>query len=82
MPAFNSEDTIESSIESVVCQEFENWELIIVNDKSRDKTVSIIKRYVSQDERIRLINLDSNLGVSNARNKGIEDAKGNYIAFS
>lgn len=80
MPAYNAEKTIKLSIESVLKQTFLDWELIIVDDGSKDKTVSAIKEYLN-DSRIKLIINDKNMGVSKTRNRAIESSIYNYIAF-
>lgn len=81
MPAYNAEQYIEESIKSVLNQTYFFWELLIVNDCSKDRTVDIIKKYTTQDQRIRLIQLKINSGVAKARNEGIGAARGRYIAF-
>ena len=78
MPAYNAQKYIKESIDSVLNQSFENFELIIINDGSKDNTEHIIKEY--QDQRIVLIS-QKNGGVSNARNAGLKLAKGKYITF-
>lgn len=80
MPAYNVEDFIASSILSVIHQSFTDWELIIVNDFSCDETVERVERLLD-DERIILINNESNLGGAGSRNVAIREAKGRYIAF-
>lgn len=55
--------------------------MIIVDDKSKDETCKVVEEFVQKDERIRLIKLEKNAGVSNARNTGLAAAKGKYIAF-
>jgi teichuronic acid biosynthesis glycosyltransferase TuaG len=81
MPAYNAEKYIKESIESVLAQTYKNWELIIIDDCSKDGTINIIKQYQIFDNRIRVICLKCNAGVANARNRGMELAKGRYIAF-
>lgn len=81
MPAYNAEKYIEEAIQSVLKQTYTNWELIIVNDCSTDKTEQIIKKYQEQDQRIRLCSLIKNKGVANARNTAIKNAVGRYLAF-
>lgn len=81
MPAYNSEKYIAEAIESVIKQTYKNWELIIVNDASTDRTEKIIKSYQKKDKRIKLISLPKNQGVANARNTAIQNAEGRYIAF-
>jgi teichuronic acid biosynthesis glycosyltransferase TuaG len=81
MPAFNSSKTIKDAVESVKGQSFENWELIVIDDESTDETASIMNIYVRANSRIKLIKLDKNGGLPNARNQGCLLAKGEYIAF-
>ncbi len=78
MPAYNAQQYIKESIESVINQTYTNWELIIINDGSTDSTADTIKSF--EDKRIILIEQE-NRGVSAARNRGLEIAKGEYITF-
>jgi len=78
IPAFNAEKYIAETIQSVLNQTFENWELIIINDGSKDSTEDIIKSF--SDVRIILISQE-NQGVSAARNRGLDIAKGSNITF-
>lgn len=80
-PTYNDENTIEETIKSVLNQSYKNWEMLIVDDCSTDKTPDIVKKYQEKDKRIKLYRLDKNSGASVARNKAIEEAKGKYIAF-
>lgn len=80
-PAYKAEKYIMDCIRSVQNQTYENWEMIIVNDKSPDSTEELIKEAAEMDGRIRLISLSQNQGVVNARNTAIQAAKGQYIAF-
>lgn len=80
-PAYNCELFIEYTIESVINQTYKNWEMIIVNDCSTDNTFDILKKYSEKDNRIKIINLNKNVGVSEARNIAIRNAVGKYIAF-
>lgn len=79
-PSFNSEKFISDTIQSVKNQTYQNWEMIIVDDCSTDKTVSIIEEFL-HDNRIQLHRLDKNSGTGVARNTAISIAKGRYIAF-
>lgn len=79
MPCYNAEKYLKQSIDSVLQQTYENWELIIINDCSTDKSLKIINSF--KDDRISLINNLKNEGVSFSRNEGIKNAKGNFIAF-
>ena len=78
MPAYNSEKTIRESIESVLCQQFDNFELIIVDDGSTDSTYNICNSII--DSRLHVVT-QKNQGPSSARNRGLELAKGKYIMF-
>lgn len=79
IPTFNREKLIERSINSVLNQTYKNFELIVVDDCSTDNTENVVKKY--NDERIHYIKLEKNSGACKARNVGIENAKGEYIAF-
>ena len=68
-------------INSVIKQTYDNWELIIVDDCSKDGTDEIIINFVNEDNRIKIIKNKNNLGAGLSRNKAIEFAKGEYIAF-
>lgn len=81
VPVYNSEKFINDTIQTVKEQMYKNWELLLVNDCSTDNSENIIKKYVIEDNRIKLINLEKNSGAAIARNTGIESAKGKYIAF-
>ncbi len=72
MPAYNSADFISESIQSVLQQTHQNWELLIIDDASNDNTVSIIKEFETLDPRIRLFQNDTNLGAGVTRNLGIK----------
>lgn len=81
MPAYNGERTIGQAIDSVIAQTFEEWELLVVNDRSKDHTKEIILDYAGKDARIRYVENEKNLGVSLTRNKGVSLARGQWIAF-
>ncbi|MED3646437.1 glycosyltransferase family 2 protein [Halalkalibacterium halodurans] len=80
-PCYNAEMFIRDTIESVLNQTFSNWEMVIVDDGSTDRTVQIVESYASQDERIRLIQLEKNSGPAVSRNTAIQHARGRYLAF-
>lgn len=80
IPAYNAERYIRECIESVINQSFDDWEIIIINDGSIDKTEVICNEYAKLDNRIRLFNRN-NSGVSESRNFGILQAKGKWITF-
>lgn len=81
MPLNNCEQFVGHAIESVLNQTYPNFELIVVDDYSTDNSASIVESYVRKDSRVKLYKLEKNQGVSNARNIGIENAEGKYIAF-
>ena len=80
MAAYNAEKTVESAIKSVLSQTYANWELIVVNDCSKDGTEAIVAGFADIDPRVRLISNETNSGVSITRKKGAETAKGTWIA--
>jgi glycosyltransferase involved in cell wall biosynthesis len=80
-PNYNSEKFISETIKSVLNQTYKNWEMIIVDDVSTDKSIDIITSFCKQDTRIQLQQLPENLGAAVARNKAISLAKGNFVAF-
>ena len=80
-PAYNAAAYIAETIESVFAQTYTNWEMLIVNDCSKDNTAEIVQSYAAKDKRIKLINLKQNSGAAIARNAAIQNAKGRYIAF-
>ena len=81
MPAYNSEQYIEKSINAVLNQSYKNLELIVINDCSKDNTIGVVENLAAQDNRVKLINNKVNLGCANSRNVGLQKAKGSYIAF-
>lgn len=80
MPVFNGEKFIEKTVDSIIKQSFKDWELIIANDGSTDRTEIICKRLAENDRRIKIIN-KKNTGVADTRNILINQAKGRYIGF-
>ncbi|MFL9650016.1 glycosyltransferase family 2 protein [Exiguobacterium chiriqhucha] len=81
MPAYNSANHIKQAINSVLDQSYKHWELIVIDDGSRDSTKSVIELEEKKDPRIRLYVNSNNKGVSETRNKGVNLAKGKWIAF-
>lgn len=82
IPAYNGEEYIKRAIESVLNQTYEDFEIIIVDDFSRDNTVSIVKKLQKDDSRIKLICLDKNSGgPALPKNKGFEISQGEFIAY-
>ena len=80
IPAYNAEQFLDETLESVFAQTYENWECIIVNDGSTDNTESVAKKWCEKDARFRYF-YKENSGASDTRNLGIKEARGEYIAF-
>lgn len=83
VPVYNVERFIWETLDCVAAQTYPRWELLLVEDGSSDGTVSMIEDYIreSGDERIRLIRQPGNLGAARARNRGLKEAAGRYIAY-
>ncbi len=80
IPVYNAAEYIGETIESVLAQTYREWELLLVDDGSVDKSCEIMERYAKNDERIRVI-CKANEGAAKARNTGVEKANGRYIAY-
>lgn len=80
VPVYNAEKVIARCIESVIAQEYLDWELILVDDGSPDKSGEICDEYAEKDERIRVVH-QTNAGASAARNHGMDVARGEYVCF-
>lgn len=80
-PSYNSAQYIGRTIDSILQQTYKNWELLIIDDCSKDNSLEVIQSYANQDSRIKLICLEKNSGAAVARNTGIEHASGRFIAF-
>ena len=81
IPTFNSGLFIADAIQSVQLQSHSNWEIIVVDDASKDATITILSELIKADTRIQLHQLAENSGTGVARNLGVQKAKGKYIAF-
>jgi glycosyltransferase involved in cell wall biosynthesis len=80
IPAYNAEKYLSETLESVLNQTFSDFELLIIDDGSTDRTAEIVSDYSRQDKRLKLVS-QQNQGVSIARNRGIQLAQGEYLAF-
>ena len=80
-PVYQAERFIERTILSVLAQSYQNWEMILIDDCSHDKSAEIIQKFVEKDKRIKYLRLETNSGAAVARNKAIEIAQGEYLAF-
>jgi len=81
MPVYNGETSVLESIDSILSQKYSSLELIVIDDCSTDRSLSIIKQRALLDSRMVIISLPDNRGVASARNAGIEASTGRYIAF-
>lgn len=81
MPVYNVEKYVGKAIESILNQTYSNFELILVNDKSTDNSLEILRLYAINDKRIKIINKPINEGLGYARNSGMQIAIGKYIYF-
>lgn len=83
VPVYNAAAYLTETIENVTRQTYRDWELLLVNDCSKDQSETVIRQYLEKhpDPRIHLINLPENGGAAKARNRGLMAAKGRYIAF-
>lgn len=80
-PVYNCEKTLYQTLDSILSQTFEDYELVLVNDFSSDDTINIINDYKKKFKQITIINNIKNIGVAESRNIGIKNAAGIYIAF-
>lgn len=81
MAAYNAEKTIEQAINSVLRQTYTDFELLVVNDCSKDRTVELVKSIAAKDNRVRLISNEKNSGVSFTRKHGLEESNGSWVAI-
>lgn len=81
MPAYNAARYLEESVSSVLAQTWQNLELIIIEDASQDETWELANTLAKRDERIRILRNPNNLGAARSRNRGVQAAKGEWIAF-
>ncbi len=80
MPSYNTAMYVEETIESVIKQSYENWELLFVDDCSTDNTMERLEKYKA-DSRIHVFKSNKNSGAAVCRNKALREAKGKWIAF-
>lgn len=81
MPAYNAEKYIAEAISSVVLQTFKDWELIVIDDCSSDRTAEVAGSYAAADPRIRIYRNERNIGVAETRNRGFAAARGRWAAL-
>ena len=80
VPVYNAEQYVSRCIDNVLTQTYQDWELILIDDGSMDKSAVICDEYAAKDQRIKVFH-KKNGGVSSARNKGIENATGKWVTF-
>ena len=79
MPVYNAEQFLDRAIQSILNQTYDKWELLLIDDCSTDNSLKLINKY--SDPRIRLLVNETNRGIAQASNRGIEESKGKYIAL-
>lgn len=81
MPAYNAATYLPDAMQSVLDQSYDNWELVVVDDASTDSSLQIAREFAEKDPRIRVFPQSENGGVTAARNKALQMAGGDYMAF-
>jgi glycosyltransferase involved in cell wall biosynthesis len=81
IPVYNTEKYLKECLDSIINQTIKEIEIICINDNSTDKSLEILKKYASNDKRIKIINKTKNNGAAAARNTGLEYATGEYVGF-
>jgi glycosyltransferase involved in cell wall biosynthesis len=81
MPSYNCGKYVEQTIHSVQAQSYQNWEIIFVDDCSKDDTIKLVSELQGQDSRVKLITNPVNSGAAVSRNYALREAKGRWIAF-
>lgn len=81
MPIYNTEKYLDECLQSILNQTYQKFEVICVNDGSSDNSLKILEKYAQNDTRFKIINHKKNKGVSRARNRGLKEAKSEYITF-
>ncbi len=82
LPVYNRADHVANSIDSIISQAYQNWELIIVNDCSTDNTLEICSGFEAKDSRIKVISKPVNLKLPNTLNAGFDVATGDYYTWT
>ncbi|WP_025002432.1 glycosyltransferase family 2 protein [Prevotella dentasini] len=80
-PVFQCEDYLQTLIESIICQTYTDWELLLIDDGSKDGSPEICDRYARENPRIRVVHR-TNGGPAAARNEAVAMARGEYVAFA
>lgn len=81
IPCYNCERFLGDTLDAVIAQTFSDWECVVVDDASTDGSAGVIADYATRDPRIRPVLLERNLGAAGARNAGLREIRGEYLAF-
>lgn len=81
MPALNREDTIKRAIDSILRQSYRNFELLVIDDGSSDRTYEVAQNYANKDHRVKVIRNEKNIGKSASLNKAIKCISGEWVAY-
>lgn len=81
VPVYNAQKYLEETVQSVIAQSYEKWELLLVDDCSVDQSYLLMQRLAAKDCRIRCLQQPRNAGAAQARNRGLQEAAGRYLAF-
>lgn len=81
MPCYNAEQFVAESIDSVLAQTYQNWELVVTDDNSSDSTPEIVQDYCKKDQRIKLYQPGIHQGIAKTRNHSLSKANGRFVAF-
>lgn len=81
MPVYKVEKYLDNCVQSVLAQSYSNWELLLVDNASPDRCPELCDNYAKKDARIKAFHVTENRGVSSGRNKGVEEATGEFITF-
>ena len=81
VPIYNSEKTIKKCLNSIKIQKINNFELIIIDDKSSDKSFQIVNKFKKKIKFLKILKNKKNYGVSVSRNRGLKNSSGKYIIF-
>ena len=81
IPVFNTSNTLNACLQSVLTQDYQNLEILCVDDGSVDNSLKILEKYASNDSRIRILRHEKNRGLLNARRTGTEEAQGDFIQY-
>lgn len=80
-PVYNAERFINETVQSIIEQKYENFELLLIDDYSTDHSLAIMNSFAEVDSRIKVLQTPFNSGAAVARNVGLENARGQYVAF-